>query len=53
VALEIHVRSAIKSGDISADEMMEFAVHFAHYGGWPLSSTLYGTIRKVLAEDQE
>ena len=51
MALEIHVRSAIRSGDISPDEMIEFAVHFAHYGGWPLSSTLYSTIRKVLAED--
>ena len=46
-ALEVHVRSALESGDISREEMLEFTLHFAHYGGWPLSSQLYATILRV------
>jgi 4-carboxymuconolactone decarboxylase len=49
-ALEVHVRSALVSGDIQLDELKEFALHFAHYGGWPLSSELYRTIVKVAKE---
>jgi len=47
---ESHLRSALESGDISRTEMLEFAVHFAHYAGWPRSAELYGTLQKVCAE---
>jgi 4-carboxymuconolactone decarboxylase len=46
-AIEGHVRAALASGDISKEEMMEFVVHFAHYGGWPLSTNLYSAMLKA------
>jgi len=49
-ALEVHVRSALTSGDIQLEEMQEFALHLAHYSGWPLTSQLYTTILEVAAE---
>jgi 4-carboxymuconolactone decarboxylase len=49
-ALDVHVRSALASGDFTKDEMIEFALHFAHYGGWPLSAQLYTTILRTHAE---
>ena len=33
-----HIYSAMKSGDISFEEMKEFALHFAVYYGWPKGS---------------
>ena len=49
-ALEVHIRSALQSGDITRDEMLEFAIHFAHYAGWPLSSLLYTTATRIAGE---
>lgn len=49
-ALAVHVRSALTSGDIEFEELIEFALHFAHYAGWPLSSQLYTTIVRVADE---
>ena len=51
-ALEVHVRSALQSGDITPEEMKEFALHFAHYAGWPLASQLYTTIIRIISEQQ-
>jgi 4-carboxymuconolactone decarboxylase len=48
--LEVHVRSALTSGDIQLEEMQEFALHLAHYAGWPLTSQLYTTIVEIAAE---
>lgn len=50
LALEVHLRSALESGDISGEEMVEFALHFAHYAGWPASAQLYTTTRRLLGE---
>ena len=47
-ALQSHVSAAINSGDISAEEMIEWCVHLAHYGGWPLSSSAYTAIQTAL-----
>jgi 4-carboxymuconolactone decarboxylase len=49
-ALDVHVRSALQSGDITRDEMLEFSIHFAHYAGWPLSSQLYATATRIADE---
>jgi 4-carboxymuconolactone decarboxylase len=45
-ALDEQVYAAIKSGDISLEEMLEFVLHFAVYCGWPKGSRLEGTIRE-------
>ncbi len=36
--IEAHVYAALKSGDITFDEMQEFVLHFAVYCGWPKAS---------------
>jgi 4-carboxymuconolactone decarboxylase len=35
-----HVYSALKSGDVSYDEMRELVLHFAAHSGWPKASFL-------------
>ncbi len=50
LALDVHLRSALESGDITGDEMIEFALHFAHYAGWPASAQLYTSTRRLLGE---
>ncbi|OBH31061.1 carboxymuconolactone decarboxylase [Mycobacterium sp. E342] len=44
-----HVYAALKSGDVSFDEMGEFALHFAAYYGWPKASYL----NQVIAEQKQ
>ena len=43
-----HVYAALRSRDVSFDEMDEFALHFTAYGGWPKVSYL----SEVIAEQQ-
>ena len=49
-AMEVHVRSALQSGDISRDEMSEMVAHFAHYAGFPIATGLYTTFMRIAAE---
>ena len=49
-AMEVHVRSALASGDLSLDEMIEVATHFAQYAGFPLATGLYTTAQRIAAE---
>jgi len=49
-AMEVHVRSALTSGDLSREEMGEFAAHFAHYAGFPIATQLYTTFQRIAAE---
>jgi 4-carboxymuconolactone decarboxylase len=44
-----HVYAALKSRDISFDEMDELALHFAAYYGWPKASNL----NQVIGEQQQ
>ncbi|MFW0796756.1 carboxymuconolactone decarboxylase family protein [Gordonia sp. CPCC 205515] len=43
------VDDALRSGDITIDEMLEFVLHFAVYNGWPKASHLEGVIRRAWA----
>ena len=49
-AMEYHMRAALVSGDVTREELVEFILHFAFYGGWPASSALYTTYTKLCAE---
>ncbi|MBB83939.1 MAG: hypothetical protein CL931_09045 [Deltaproteobacteria bacterium] len=49
-AMGVHVRSALSSGEITREEMVEFAAHFAHYAGFPIATQLYTTIARVAAD---
>lgn len=48
-AIEAHVRAALRSGDVTYDELLEFALHFAVYSGWPKASHVEGIIRRQWA----
>jgi 4-carboxymuconolactone decarboxylase len=48
VPIQSHVYAAMKSGDVSPEEMDELALHFAAYYGWPKGSRLNQAI-----EDQK
>ena len=49
-AMDVHIRSALASGDITHDEMSEFAAHFAHYAGFPIATSFYMAFKRI-AED--
>lgn len=55
--IETHVTSAIRSGNCSYDELMEFALLFSIHGGWPRGSVLHSVImtvgRKLAAEKEQ
>jgi 4-carboxymuconolactone decarboxylase len=38
--LDGHVADALASGDLTIEELLELALHFAVYGGWPRASHL-------------
>lgn len=47
VPIETHVTSAIRSGNCSYDELMEFALLFSVQAGWPRGSVLQSVIMAV------
>ena len=48
--MKVHFTAALKSGDITPEEMMEFLVQFAHYAGWPLTAEVHGVVRAAITE---
>jgi 4-carboxymuconolactone decarboxylase len=48
--LEAHVRGALKSGDLSVDDIKAFALHLAAYAGFPMGAAVELMLQKVLAE---
>jgi 4-carboxymuconolactone decarboxylase len=57
VALQQHLAAALRTGAFTADELGEFCIHLAHYGGWPVSATftlaLRAAVQTVAAENAE
>jgi len=47
--LVAHLNAALASEDLSADELHEWVLHLAHYGGWPVGANAYAALREVLA----
>jgi 4-carboxymuconolactone decarboxylase len=45
-----HLGAALKSGDLTAEELHEWVLHLAHYAGWPIAATAYVTLREVQAD---
>ena len=43
--IDAHIYAALKSGDLTLEEVMEFTLHFAVYCGWPMASTVEMSIR--------
>ncbi|MDA8045912.1 MAG: carboxymuconolactone decarboxylase family protein [Actinomycetota bacterium] len=51
--IEDHVYAALKSGDLSIEEMLEVVLHFAVYCGWPKASNLERHVRLQWGRVQE
>jgi 4-carboxymuconolactone decarboxylase len=45
VALQSHLAAALRTGAFTVDELREFCIHLAHYGGWPVSATFTMALR--------
>jgi 4-carboxymuconolactone decarboxylase len=48
--LETHVYGALKSGDLSKDDLHAFALHVAAYAGFPVGAGIEVAISKVSAQ---
>jgi 4-carboxymuconolactone decarboxylase len=48
--LEVHVRSALKSGDFTKQELETFLLHLAAYAGFPVAAGTSAVIHKIAAE---
>jgi 4-carboxymuconolactone decarboxylase len=49
-AMNVHIRSALGSGDITREELTEFCGHFAHYAGFPIATRFYHAFQRIVAE---
>jgi 4-carboxymuconolactone decarboxylase len=49
--IRAHVRAALESGDITADELREFVLHFAVYAGWPRASFVSAVVTEYAPRD--
>jgi len=48
--LTLHLNAAIKSGDLSDDDIDELMLHIAHYAGWPVAAMGSGVARQLRAQ---
>ncbi|MFY9589131.1 MAG: carboxymuconolactone decarboxylase family protein [Actinomycetota bacterium] len=51
--LDIQIDSALRVGDLSADELREIAIFLAHYAGWPKGAKLYTAVEKAAASKRD
>jgi 4-carboxymuconolactone decarboxylase len=51
--LAIHLGAAVRSGDLSVDELHEWVVQLAHYAGWPAGATAYTALREAEAQRKD
>ena len=47
--LRNHLRASLQSGDLSIEELHEWIIHLAHYGGWPAGTTAYAALGEISA----
>jgi 4-carboxymuconolactone decarboxylase len=48
--LGLHLRGALDSGDLTAQELDAFVMHFAVYAGFPPASAFASTLKRTLDE---
>jgi 4-carboxymuconolactone decarboxylase len=51
MALAAHVDAALQSGDLSVEELDEWVLQLAFYGGWPVGSSAYAAVRAAAARE--
>jgi 4-carboxymuconolactone decarboxylase len=50
IAMRAHVTSALRTGDITIEELREFVLHFAVYQGFPKAAALRAVVEEAWAE---
>lgn len=50
MTLRLHFGAAMKSGELTDEEIDELILHFAHYGGWPGAAIASQVVRQLRAE---
>ncbi len=50
LTLRLHLGAAMRSGDLTDQEIDELILHVAHYGGWPTAAIASQVVRQVRAE---
>ena len=50
LTLRLHFGAAMKSGDLSDQEIDELILQVAHYGGWPMAAVASQVVRQLRAE---
>ena len=48
--VELQLQSALKLGEMTADELREIVVFLTHYAGWPRGAKLNSIVEKLLAQ---
>lgn len=51
--IQTHVYAALKSGDVTFEEINEFVLHFAVYMGWPKASIVQQIVHEMWEKVQE
>ena len=46
-----HLNAALKCGDLSKEDLLEWVVQLAHYAGWPSAAQAYNYIQLLDAEE--
>ena len=49
LAMTAHVDAALACGDLSVEELDEWVLQLAFYGGWPVGSSAYAAVRAAAA----
>ena len=52
-ALEVHLDAAVRSGDLTLEELGHWVLHLAFYAGWPVASGAYIAWRSLAARQAE
>ena len=52
-AMEVHLGTALRSGDITVDELREFVVQFAVYAGHPKATAVRAALDTVISQRQD
>lgn len=50
--VDLQVRAALGTGDLSADELREVVIFLTHYAGWPRGATLNSQVEQAIAKTQ-
>ena len=48
-AVEVHMSSALNSGDITVDELREFVLHYSIYNGMPKATVAKAALDKLVS----